>query len=77
MSHPAGWGGPLTDRQLEVLKLAAEGKSYTQIGKEMFIGYQTVKTHVHCILVKMGARNMVEAVAIAYKTGMFVPDDVR
>lgn len=56
---------PLTERELEVLRLVAEGRSNSQIGQELFVTVGTVKSHVHAISGKLGATNRVEAVALA------------
>ncbi|HEX9043920.1 MAG TPA: response regulator transcription factor, partial [Candidatus Limnocylindrales bacterium] len=56
---------PLTERELEVLRLVAEGRSNSQIGQALFVTVGTVKSHVHAISGKLGATNRVEAVALA------------
>jgi LuxR family maltose regulon positive regulatory protein len=61
---------PLTGRELEVLRLVAEGRSNRQIGRELFVTLGTVKSHVHTISGKLGASNRVEAVAIARRKGL-------
>ncbi|HYM85051.1 MAG TPA: LuxR C-terminal-related transcriptional regulator [Candidatus Dormibacteraeota bacterium] len=55
----------LTERELEVLRLVAEGRSNRAIAEELFVTVGTVKSHVHAITGKLGAANRVEAVAIA------------
>jgi DNA-binding NarL/FixJ family response regulator len=62
--------GELSARELEVFRLIALGLSNTQIGKELFIGETTVKTHVTHILSKLGLHDRVQAVVLAYRTGV-------
>ena len=63
----------LTAREREVLQLLAKGKSNAEIAEELFIGAETVKTHVGNVLVKVGARDRVQAVIFAYETGFTAP----
>ena len=59
----------LTKREREVLRLLATGKSNSEIADALFSGAETVKTHVGNVLVKLGARDRVQAVIFAYETG--------
>jgi DNA-binding NarL/FixJ family response regulator len=60
----------LTARELEVLRLVAQGLSNEEIGQRLFIGETTVKTHVTHVLQKLDLRDRVQVVVLAHQTGM-------
>lgn len=65
----------LTAREREVFELIAQGHSNPEIAAGLFLSEATVKTHVGHILAKLGARDRVQIVMIAYETGVVTPGD--
>ena len=61
----------LSEREQEVFRLIARGLSNGEIGKELYISETTVKTHITHILQKLDLRDRVQAVVLAYETGLF------
>jgi DNA-binding NarL/FixJ family response regulator len=65
----------LTSREQEVFRLIADGLSNVEIGQQLYISDTTVKTHITHILQKLGLRDRVQAVVLAYQTGLFETDE--
>ncbi|HEX5512105.1 MAG TPA: response regulator transcription factor [Actinomycetales bacterium] len=66
----------LTTREAEVLRLVAAGRSNAEIGAELYLGVETVKTHVANILAKLEVRDRTQAVVLAYESGFVRPGSI-
>jgi DNA-binding NarL/FixJ family response regulator len=60
----------LSDRELQVLKLIANGKDNAQIAGELFISAKTVKNHISNILLKLSIENRIQAAVYAVRSGL-------
>jgi len=63
----------LTAREQEVLRLMAAGRSNGEIGAELYLGVETIKTHVANVLAKLNVRDRTQAVVLAYESGFVRP----
>lgn len=76
LSAPAASAGPppgppptLTDRELDVVRLVAVGRTNAEIAEELYVSLSTVKTHLASVQLKLGVRNRVEIAALAWRDG--------
>ncbi|MGA8115014.1 MAG: response regulator transcription factor [Actinocatenispora sp.] len=69
-AQPAVRRSVLTERELQVLRGMSEGKSNAEIGRDLFVSEDTVKTHARRLFRKLGARDRAHAVASAFRSGL-------
>jgi DNA-binding NarL/FixJ family response regulator len=67
----------LTAREMDVYRLITRGLSNAEIGRELFIGDTTVKTHVTRLLQKLDLRDRAQAIVLAYQSGLFDASETR
>jgi len=65
----------LSDREREVLRLLAQGHSNREMSEQLFVGMETVKSHVGSVLLKLGVRDRTQAVITAYESGFVRPGE--
>ncbi|WP_245677059.1 response regulator [Nocardia acidivorans] len=70
LEAPAAATADLTDRELDVLRLMAQGRNNSEIARELFIGVSTVKSHINSLFGKLGVRDRGQAIAYAHRTGL-------
>jgi len=68
-SGEPAWRASLTERELQVLRGMAEGKSNAEIGRDLFVSEDTVKTHARRLFRKLRARDRAHAVAVGFRAG--------
>jgi DNA-binding NarL/FixJ family response regulator len=65
----------LSEREQEVLRLLAQGHSNREMSEELFVGMETIKSHVGSVLMKLGVRDRTQAVITAYESGFVRPGE--
>ena len=66
----------LSEREQEVLRLLAQGHNNREMSEQLFVGMETVKSHVGAVLLKLGVRDRTQAVITAYESGFVRPGEV-
>jgi len=69
--------GDLTQRELEVLRRLALGRTNREIGSELFISEETVKTHIGRVLAKLQVENRAQAIVAALKRGLVTLEELQ
>jgi DNA-binding NarL/FixJ family response regulator len=69
-TQPRPLAEPLTERETDVVRLVARGRTNEEIAGELFVSLSTVKTHLGSVHRKLGARNRVEVAAWAWESGL-------
>ena len=69
-AKPRRGPGGLTPRELQVLRGMSQGQSNGEIGKELFLSEDTIKTHARRLFRKLGARDRAQAVAVGFRRGL-------
>ena len=64
---------PLSEREIEVLKLIGRGRTNAEIAEELYLSEATVKSHVGRVFAKLDVRDRAQAVIVAYETGLITP----
>ncbi len=72
LDRPSGFD-QLTEREVEVLRAVAQGRSNAEIAEELVVSYATVKTHVSRLLMKLAVRDRAQLVVLAYEGGIVRP----
>jgi len=70
LAQPRPLAEPLTEREIDVVRLVARGRTNEEIAGELFVSLSTVKTHLGSVHRKLGARNRVEVAAWAWESGL-------
>lgn len=70
VAEPARRRIVLTERELQVLRRMADGKSNAEIGRDIFVSEDTIKTHARRLFRKLGARDRAHAVAAGFQAGL-------
>ncbi len=73
--RPAARLGELTSREVEILRLVAQGLSNAELAQALQVSEHTIKTHVSNVLAKLGLRDRVQAVVYAYQSGLITPGE--
>lgn len=74
---PARYGQPLTDRELQILRLVATGLTNAGIGAQIFLSTYTIKTHMRRMSQKLGAHSRTHMVAIGAQHGLLTIQDMQ